>query len=41
MIVGQGAGAAAAVSVRDGVPPRNVDVRAVQEALREQGVNLI
>ena len=28
-------------AVRDGVPPRNVDVRAVQEALREQGVNLI
>jgi len=41
MIVGQGAGAAAAVSVRDGVPPRNVDVRAVQEALRAQGVDLI
>jgi hypothetical protein len=41
MIVGQGAGAAAAVSVRDGVLPRSVDVRAVQEALRQQGVELI
>jgi len=40
MIVGQGAGVAAAVAVRDGVRVRDVDVPAVQEALAQQGVNL-
>jgi len=41
VIAALGAGVAAAVSVRDGVAPREVDVRAVQEALREQGVDLL
>jgi hypothetical protein len=40
MIVGQGAGVVAAVCARDGVPPRKVDIQAVQEALRQQGVAL-
>jgi Holliday junction resolvasome RuvABC endonuclease subunit len=37
MIVGQGAGVAAAVSVRDGVPVREVDTVRVRKALQEQG----
>lgn len=37
---GQGAGVAAAVAVRDGVPPQDVDVAAVQAELRRQGVRL-
>jgi len=40
MIVGQGAGVTAAVCARDGVEPRSVDVRAVREALAQQGVDL-
>ncbi len=36
--VGQGVGAAAAVAVRDGVRPRDVDVRKVQELLKSFGV---
>jgi hypothetical protein len=40
MVVGQGAGAAAAVAAREGVPPRRVDVAAVQRELRQQGVEL-
>ena len=40
MIVGQGAGVAAAVAVRDGVRVREVNIRTVQEALGQQGVNL-
>ncbi len=40
MIVGQGAGVTAAVAVRDGVAPRKVDIKAVQDALRKQGVNM-
>jgi len=40
MIVGQGAGVAAAVSVRDGVVPRSVDIGAVQRELQAQGVSL-
>jgi hypothetical protein len=40
MVVGQAAGTAAAVAVRSGVPPRQVDVSAVQAELRRQGVHL-
>ena len=39
-LTGQAAGAAAAVAVNAGVAPRAVDVRAVQAALRKQGVYL-
>jgi hypothetical protein len=37
MIVGQGAGVAAAVAVREGVPVREVDAGRVRAALEEQG----
>lgn len=37
-VTGQGAGAAAAVSVKDGVTCRAVDIERVQETLQEQGV---
>ncbi|OGV65132.1 MAG: hypothetical protein A3K19_15810 [Lentisphaerae bacterium RIFOXYB12_FULL_65_16] len=40
MVVGQAAGTAAAVAARSGVPPRAVDVQAVQAELRRQGVEL-
>jgi hypothetical protein len=40
MIVGQGAGAVAAVCARDGSAPRRVNIQAVQDALRKQGVDL-
>jgi hypothetical protein len=40
MVVGQGAGVAAAVSARKGTPPRSVDVSRVQEELTRQGVVL-
>ena len=40
MVVGQGAGAAAAVAVKHGTNPREVDVAAVQAELRKQGVEL-
>ena len=40
MATGQAAGAAAALSVRAGVQPRNLDVRALQEALRNTGAIL-
>ncbi|MCX7015577.1 MAG: FAD-dependent oxidoreductase [Candidatus Sumerlaeota bacterium] len=40
MVVGQGAGAAAAVSARSGTPPRLVDIGLVQAELRRQGVQL-
>ncbi len=40
MSVGQGAGAVAAVAVREGIAPRDVDLEAVQEALSDQGVEL-
>ena len=39
-LTGQAAGAAAALAVNAGVAPRAVDVRAVQAALRKQGVYL-
>ncbi len=37
MVVGQGAGTAAAVAARDGLQPRDVDVSKVQALLRSQG----
>ncbi|MCE5217985.1 FAD-dependent oxidoreductase, partial [bacterium] len=40
MIVGQGAGVAAAMSARAGCAPREVQIGAVQEELRRQGVAL-
>ncbi len=40
MVVGQAAGAAAAVSVAEGVTPRHVDVTRVQAELTRQGVDL-
>lgn len=39
MVVGQAAGAAAAVSARSGVPPRRLDVKAVQATLDRQDVD--
>lgn len=39
-VTGQGAGAAAAISVRSGVDTSKVDIAAVQEELRKQGVRL-
>lgn len=40
MVTGQGAGAAAAVSVRDNVTCRNVNISRVQSALKGQGVRI-
>jgi hypothetical protein len=40
MVVGQGAGVAAAISARDNVAPRNVNIAALQEELEQQGVDL-
>ena len=40
MAIGQAAGAAAAVCVKDGVRPREVDVRKVQSLLQQQGAKL-
>ncbi len=40
MVVGQGAGVAAAVAARDGVAPRQVSLAAVRDELRRQGVEL-
>jgi hypothetical protein len=37
-LTGQAAGAAAALAVSTGVPPRKVDVKALQKSLRAQGV---
>ena len=39
-VTGQGAGVAAAVSVRDGVNCGEVDIERVQKALQNQGVRL-
>ena len=39
-VTGQGAGVAAAVSVKHGVSPRNVDIKLVQSELARQGVRL-
>ena len=40
MILGQAAGAAAALAARQGTSPRNLDIRSLQRALLKQGVNL-
>lgn len=40
MVVGQAAGAVAAVAVRDGVTPRSVSINGVQQELRRQRVQL-
>ncbi|MHC4123291.1 MAG: FAD-dependent oxidoreductase, partial [Planctomycetota bacterium] len=40
MVVGQAAGAAAAVAARAGVSPRYVDIKALQNELKQQGVNV-
>ena len=40
MIVGQGAGACAAVAAREGVPVRDVDIPLVQQTLSKQGVKV-
>jgi len=40
MVVGQGAGVAAAVSAKIGVKPRNVDIQAVQAELKRQGIEI-
>ena len=39
-VTGQGAGVAAAVSVKDNVTCRRVDIRTVQKALVKQGVRI-
>jgi hypothetical protein len=39
-VTGQGAGVAAAVSVKDDVTPRKVDISKVQQALKRQGVRI-
>ena len=39
-VTGQGAGVAAAVSLKDGTSPRHVDIERVQRALRSQGVRI-
>lgn len=38
MVVGQGAGVAAAVAARTGRVPKDADVGAIQDELRRQGV---
>ncbi|MBT4816101.1 MAG: FAD-dependent oxidoreductase, partial [Lentisphaerae bacterium] len=40
MVVGQGAGTAAAVAAKTGATPRQVDLGVVQNELRRQGVDL-
>ncbi len=40
LLLGQAAGSAAAISTRDGVSPRKVDVAKVQQALVAQGVDI-
>jgi hypothetical protein len=40
MMVGQAAGTAAALSIRGGVRPREVDAQALRASLREQGAHL-
>lgn len=39
-ITGQAAGIASAISVKDGVQPRKVDIKKLQEILKERGANL-
>jgi hypothetical protein len=38
--MGQAAGTAAALAVKDNVPPRKVDIKALQKRLIAQGVEL-
>lgn len=40
MVIGQGAGVAAAISVQDNVIPRHVNITTVQKKLKQQGVDL-
>jgi len=40
MVLGQAAGAAAALAAREGTPPRHLDVRVLQRALLDKGVYL-
>ena len=40
-VTGQGAGVAAAVSIKEGVSCRAVDIKKVQRALKKQGVRLL
>jgi hypothetical protein len=40
MVMGEAAGTAAVMSLNAGVPPRRVDVNALQQRLLAQGVNL-
>jgi hypothetical protein len=40
MVMGEAAGTAAVLSLESGVPPRRVDVPALQKRLLAQGVNL-
>jgi len=40
MVTGQGAGVAAAVSIKDNVPCRHVNISNVQKALKKQGVRI-
>ncbi len=40
MVVGQAAGAAGAVAAKTGLPPRNVDIKLLQNELKRQGVNI-
>ncbi|MCP3986597.1 MAG: FAD-dependent oxidoreductase [bacterium] len=39
-VTGQGAGVASAISLEQGIPPREVDITRVQDALAKQGVRL-
>jgi hypothetical protein len=40
MVIGEAAGVAAAVALRERITPRQVDVCQLQERLRAQGANL-
>jgi hypothetical protein len=40
MVVGQAAGTAAALAARTGIPPKKLDVAALQAELKSQGVRL-
>jgi len=40
MVLGQAAGAAAALAAKQGITPRSLDVRLLQRTLLEQGVHL-
>lgn len=40
VVTGQGAGTAAAISVKEGVPAAEVDIKKVQKALEKQGVRV-